>query len=158
VVKRFVSDHNMNYPTVMTTPALAKLFPGVSALPTSFIIDRDSRVVQKHVGMLSPQMTEQETRALAGLTVNASIEEVDQMQGLKLGDGAQVMTIPGVDLATLTPARRIVALQRLNAQSCTCGCDLTVAKCRVDDPTCSVSLPLARDIVAQIAAGTPAKQ
>jgi len=153
VVQRFVSVHNMNYPTVMATPALRKAFPGVSALPTSFIIDRESRVVQKHVGMLTAQTTEQETRALAGLPVNASIEEVDQMQGLKLGDGAQVMTIPGVNLATLAPAKRTEALQKLNAQSCTCGCDLTVAKCRVDDPTCGVSLPIAREIVAQIAAG-----
>jgi thiol-disulfide isomerase/thioredoxin len=152
MVQRFVSDHNMNYPTVMTTPDLAKRFPGVSALPTSFIIDRDSRIVQKHVGMLTAQTTEYETRALAGLPVNASIEEVDQMQGLKLGDGAQVMTIPGVDLAALSPAKRAEALQKLNAQSCTCGCDLTVAKCRVDDPTCSVSLPIAREIVAQITA------
>ena len=30
------------------------------------------------------------------------------------------------------------------------GCDLTVARCRVDDPTCGVSLPLAREIVKQV--------
>ena len=30
-------------------------FPGVSALPTSFILDRESRIVQKHVGMLTAQ-------------------------------------------------------------------------------------------------------
>jgi thiol-disulfide isomerase/thioredoxin len=154
-VKRFATEHKMNYPIVMTTRDLERSFPGVSALPTSFIVDRDSRIVQKHVGMLIADTTEQETRALAGLPVNASIEEVDQMQGLKLGDGAQVMTIPGVDLSKFPPAKRIEALQKLNAQSCTCGCDLTVAKCRVDDPTCGVSLPLAREIVAQIASGAP---
>jgi thiol-disulfide isomerase/thioredoxin len=154
-VKRFATEHKMNYPIVMTTRDLERSFPGVSALPTSFIVDRDARVVQKHVGMLIAETTEQETRALAGLPVNAAIEEVDQMQGLKLGDGAQVMTIPGVDLSKFPPAKRIEALQRLNAQSCTCGCDLTVAKCRVDDPTCGVSLPLAREIVAQIASGAP---
>jgi thiol-disulfide isomerase/thioredoxin len=156
VVKRFAIDNKINYPIVMTTPELGKRFPGVSALPTSFIIDRESRVVQKHVGMLTAQTTEQETRALAGLPVNVAIEEVDQTQGLKLGADALVMTIPGVDLSKFPPAKRIEALQKLNAQSCTCGCDLTVAKCRVDDPTCSVSLPIAREIVAQIALGTPA--
>jgi len=71
---------------------------------------------------------------------------------LKLENGAQLMSIPGVDLGKLTPARRAEALQKLNAAPCTCGCDLTVAKCRVDDPNCGVSLPLARQIVAQIAA------
>jgi hypothetical protein len=51
----------------------------------------------------------------------------------------------------MPPGKRAEALQKLNATSCTCGCDLTVAKCRVDDPACGVSLPLAREIVKQIA-------
>jgi thiol-disulfide isomerase/thioredoxin len=149
-VKKFVADHDINYPVVMTTPQIEKLFPGIGALPTSFVIDRDSRVVQKHVGMLTARVTESEMRHLAGLAVNASIEEVEQTQGLKLDNGAQLMSIPGVDLAKLPAAKRADALQKLNAQPCTCGCDLTVAKCRVDDPSCGVSLPLARQIVAQI--------
>jgi thiol-disulfide isomerase/thioredoxin len=156
LVKRFAAEHQMNYPVVMVTPEIERRFPGVGALPTSFIIDRESRLVQKHVGMLRRATTELETRALAGLPVNASIEEVDQTQGLKLAldNGAQAMTIPGVDLAALPVAKRIEALQKLNGQPCTCGCDLTVAKCRVDDPTCGVSLPLARQIVKQIAGGS----
>jgi thiol-disulfide isomerase/thioredoxin len=154
VVRQFVARQKINYPIVMMTAELEKMFPGISALPTSFILDRESRIVQKHVGMLTPRTTEYETRSLAGLPVNASIEEVDQTQGLKLDKNAQVMTIPGIDLATLPAARRDEALQKLNAASCTCGCDLTVAKCRVDDPSCGVSLPLAREIVKQIA-GTP---
>jgi len=152
VVRRFVAQHQMNYPVVMTTPELERKFPGIGALPTSFVLDREARVVQKHVGMLTARTTEYETRHLAGLPVNASIEEVDQAQGLKLENGAQLMSIPGVDLSKLTPAKRTEALQKLNAAPCTCGCDLTVAKCRVDDPSCGVSLPLARQIVAQITA------
>ena len=151
VVKRFAAEHRVNYPVAMTTPDVEKLFPGISALPTSFILDRESRVVQKHVGMLNARTTEYEARHLAGLAVNASIEEFDQTQGLKIVNGAQATTIPGVDLAALPVAKRTEALQKLNAQPCTCGCDLTVARCRVDDPTCGVSLPLARQIVKQIA-------
>jgi thiol-disulfide isomerase/thioredoxin len=150
-VKRYAAEHKINYPIVMMTPEIEKMFPGISALPTSFVLDRDSRIVQKHVGMLTARTTEYETRHLAGLPVNASIEEVDQTQGLQLVNGAQTMTIPGIDLARLSPARRTEALQKLNAQPCTCGCDLTVARCRVDDPSCGVSLPLAREIVKQIA-------
>jgi thiol-disulfide isomerase/thioredoxin len=151
-VRRFVAQFHINYPVVMMTPEIAKLFPGIGALPTSFIVDRESRIVQKHVGMLQAATTELETRSLAGLPVNVSIEEVDQSQGLKLAldNGAQAMTIPGVDLAALPVGKRIEALQKLNAQPCTCGCDLTVAKCRVDDPTCGVSLPLAREIVKAV--------
>jgi thiol-disulfide isomerase/thioredoxin len=156
VVRRFANEHKINYPVAMTTPEIEKMFPGISALPTSFILDRESRVVQKHVGMLTARTTESEARHLAGLPVNAAIEEVDQSQGLKLNleNGAQAMTIPGIDLAALPMAKRTEALQKLNAQPCTCGCDLTVARCRVDDPTCGVSLPLAQQIVKQIA-GTP---
>src|SRR4051812_6358002 len=153
-VRAFAAEHKMNYPVVMTTPELRKMFPGISALPTSFILDKQSRIVQKHVGMLSPRTTEYEARALAGLAVDAAIEAVGQAQGLKLENGAQLMSIPGIDLAALPAAKRTEALQKLNAQPCTCGCDLTVAKCRVDDPGCGVSLPLAREIVKHIA-GTP---
>jgi thiol-disulfide isomerase/thioredoxin len=150
-VRRFAAEHKINYPIVMTSPEIRQLFPGVNALPTSFVLDRESRLVQKHVGMLTAATTELEARALAGLPVAASIEHVDQAQGLKLDNGAQAMNIPGVDLATLAPAKRIEALQKLNSQPCTCGCDLTVARCRVDDPTCGVSLPIARQIVQQVA-------
>jgi thiol-disulfide isomerase/thioredoxin len=152
VVRQFADKFKVNYPIVMKTDELGRMFPGISALPTSFILDRESRIVQKHVGMLNPRTTEYEVRALAGLAVNASIEEVDQTQGLKLDKNAQLMTIPGIDLAALPPAKRSEALQKLNSESCTCGCDLTVAKCRVDDPNCGVSLPLGREIVKQIAA------
>ena len=154
VVRRWADDHKVNYPIVMLTPELEKMFPGISALPTSFIVDRESRIVQKHVGMLPARTTEYEARALAGLPVDASIEHVDQTQGLKLENGAQLTTIPGLDLAPLSPAKRTEVLQKLNSQACTCGCELTLAKCRVDDPSCGVSLPLAREIVKQIA-GTP---
>jgi thiol-disulfide isomerase/thioredoxin len=149
-VKRFVAEHEFNYPVVMLTPELEHLFPGVVALPTSFVLDRQGRLAQKHVGMVRAETVELETRALAGLSVNAKIEQVDQAQRLKLENGAQATNIPGIDLASLSGSQRSEALQKLNAQPCTCGCDLTVARCRVDDPTCGVSLPLARQIVAQL--------
>jgi thiol-disulfide isomerase/thioredoxin len=150
-VKRFAADHQMNYPIAMMTEELEKRFPGIVALPTSYILDADARIVQKHVGMLTASMTEAEVRVLAKLPVNATVEQVDQSQGLKLENGAQALTIPGVDLSKLSIERRTEALQKLNGQPCTCGCDLTVARCRVDDPTCGVSLPLARTIVQQVA-------
>jgi thiol-disulfide isomerase/thioredoxin len=150
VVRRFAASYNVNYPIVMLTPELEKVFPGVRALPTSFLLDREGRLVQKHVGLLTAATTEAETRSLAGLPVNATIEEVDQTQGLKLENAAQLTSIPGVDLTKLPASLRTEALQKLNAQPCTCGCDLTVARCRVDDPQCAVSLPLAREILAEI--------
>jgi thiol-disulfide isomerase/thioredoxin len=153
LVKRFAAGQKINYPVAMLTPELERLFPGVNAIPTSFVLDREGRLVQKHVGLLSSDLVELETRALAGLPVNARIEEVDRAQPAKLENAAQATSIPGVDLAKLPPARRAEALQRLNSEACTCGCDFTLAKCRIDDPTCGVSLPIARQIVQSMVDG-----
>jgi cytochrome c biogenesis protein CcmG/thiol:disulfide interchange protein DsbE len=151
VVRRFVAEFKINYPVVMVTPEILRAFPGVASLPTTFMLDRDGRIAVKHVGLLRPNVTEQETRALAGLTVNASIERVEPDKAVGLTSTAHVKEIPGVDLKRLSSEQRATALQRLNAEACTCGCELTVAKCRIDDPSCSVSLPLARQIVENLA-------
>jgi thiol-disulfide isomerase/thioredoxin len=152
LVKQFAAGHQMNYPIVMMTPELDRAFPDVHALPTSYVLDRESRIVQRHVGLLDAGLAEQETRALAGLPVNASIEQVDRFQPAKLENAAQATDIPGVDLKSLTPAQRMAALQKLNTDPCTCGCDNTLAKCRIEDPKCTTSLPLAQKVVQDIAA------
>ena len=150
-VKRFAAEQHINYPIVMNTPELERRFPGIHALPTSFVLDREVRVVQRHVGMLNARLTEQETRSLAGLPVNATIEQVDRAQPARLENAAQATDIPGVDLTRLSPARRTAALQKLNTDPCTCGCENTLAKCRIDDPKCATSLPLAQRVVQEIA-------
>jgi hypothetical protein len=137
----------------MNTPELRKTFAGVAALPTSFIVDRESRIAMRHVGMLTAAVTEAETRHLAGLPVNASVEEIEKDQPTKLANAAQTTEIPGVDLKVLSKEKRIAAIQKLNDEGCTCGCNLTVARCRVDDPSCPVSLPRAKEIVAGIVSG-----
>lgn len=151
MVKKWAAAHNINYPIVMNTPELRKAFAGVTALPTSFIVDRQSRIAMRHVGMLTAAITEAETRSLAGLPVNASIEEIEKDKPTKLANAAQTTEIPGVDLKKLSKDQRIAAIQKLNDEGCTCGCNLTVARCRVDDPACPVSLPRAKEIVAAIA-------
>ncbi len=153
-VQRFAAEHKINYPVVMTTDDLRRAFPGVTALPTTFVLDRDVRLAQKHVGLLDPTTTEYETLALAGLARHASIEHVDPEQPVGLVNAAQAKEIPGIDLTKLSGEKRVATLMRLNAEACTCGCGLTVAKCRIDDPACAVSLPIAQRIAAEIAGGT----
>jgi thiol-disulfide isomerase/thioredoxin len=158
-VRKFAAEHGMNYPTVLSTPEIETLFPGVSALPTTFVLDRDGRLAQKHVGMLDPKRTELETLALSGtapdiVVVDAEDEDKARQEEAKarVKNAAQANKIPGVDLAKLTPETRAKVLQQLNSEHCTCGCGLTLAQCRIDDPTCSVSLPLAQELVKKIAA------
>jgi thiol-disulfide isomerase/thioredoxin len=153
MVAKFAAEHRMNYPIVMETPELTRAFPGIFALPTTFIVDPDLKMVKKHVGRLNPGIVELETRVLAKLPVDAQVERVADNTQAILSGNAQATDVPGVDLASLSPAQKTVALKRLNEEKCTCGCGFTLAQCRINDTTCGVSLPIAETIVAEIRAG-----
>jgi thiol-disulfide isomerase/thioredoxin len=152
-VRKFASEHGMNYPTIMSTPEIETLFPGIYALPTSFMLDRESHLAQKHVGQLNASLTEMETLALSGTAPEITIVYAEDEDKVRLADAAQANKIPGIDLSTLPSEKRAEALKTLNSEHCTCGCGLTLAQCRLDDPTCTVSLPLAQAMVKKIAAG-----
>ena len=150
VVETFAAQFGMNYPIVMSTPELDRAFPGVTALPTSFVIDPDLRVVRTHVGLVNPGILEQETRFLAAIDPGVTVDLVEDDRHGRLVNAAHATEIPGLDLSALTPEQRVAALQRLNEDNCTCGCQLTLAQCRINDPACGYSLPLAEAVVAQI--------
>ena len=149
VVKRFATERKINYPIAMTSAELQTRFTGITALPTTFVLDPDGQIAYKRVGILQPEQTEGVTRALAGMSLNARIERVDDPARLSAEGVAQIKDVPGVDLSGLPPERRAEVLQALNSENCTCGCGLSVAKCRIDDPQCDVSLPVAKKIVAK---------
>jgi thiol-disulfide isomerase/thioredoxin len=149
-VKRFAAEHGMNYPTILSSPEIEALFPPVSALPTSFFLDKDGRLAQKHVGMLNASLTDLETQALAGTNPDIEIVNAEDEDKARVQSAAQANKIPGIDLAGLTPEKRAKVLETLNSEHCTCGCGLTLAQCRVDDPTCTVSLPIAQDLLKKI--------
>jgi thiol-disulfide isomerase/thioredoxin len=150
VVRKFATEYHVNYPIVMSTPEIKKGFSGIYALPTSFVLDREHRIVQKHVGMLRASVTEQETRVLAGLEKGASVEYIEDSDQVLIKNAAQATDIPGLELAKLSAAAKTAALKKLNAETCTCGCGLTLAACRINDPNCGISLPLAIEIVKNI--------
>jgi thiol-disulfide isomerase/thioredoxin len=150
VVRRFTEEQRINYPIAMVTPEHREVFTGIAALPTTFVLDPEGRLVQKHVGLLNKASTEAVTRVLAGMPVNARVERVEDPSKLDLSNVAQITAIPGIELAKMSGAHKVRVLQALNSESCSCGCGLTVAKCRVDDPQCPVSLPLAQQIVKKL--------
>jgi len=47
-VKKFVETYGINYPVAAATNDIRIQYGGIPALPTSFIIDLEGRVVQKH--------------------------------------------------------------------------------------------------------------
>src|SRR3954451_17987876 len=110
-VRRFAAQHGMNYPTVMSSVEIETLFPGVYALPTSFILDRDGKLAQKHVGLLNASLTDLETRSLAGLAPEVAVVFAEDETKVRLANAAQANKIPGLDLSTLPADRRAEALK-----------------------------------------------
>ncbi|MEZ5402350.1 MAG: thioredoxin domain-containing protein [Bryobacteraceae bacterium] len=51
--------------------------------------------------------------------------------------------LPGVNFAGLDEAKKKTVLEVLRDTDCTCGCQMTVAQCRVEDPACGQSKALA---------------
>ena len=61
--------------------------------------------------------------------------------------------LPDVDMKGFTPEQKTAVLKRLNSESCTCGCKLTIAQCRINDTSCAVSAKLAAEIVNEVRTG-----
>lgn len=63
-VKRFMDKQGMTYPVVMADQKIVEDFGGVEAIPTTFIIDRQGRIVRKHVGYTEGAEFEAEIKPL----------------------------------------------------------------------------------------------
>jgi thiol-disulfide isomerase/thioredoxin len=152
-VRKFAKRYGINYPIAMATDEMRFQFGGVPALPTSFIIDPQGRVVQKHIGLRDPELYELEVRALLGLPINARVETFEDTGEIFLKHANRASELPGVDMTSLTPAQKTVALHRMNEEACTCGCQYTLAQCRIYDSACRVSRERTAKIVAECANG-----
>ncbi len=154
LVRKFAERLGVNYPVAMASEELQQKFGGILSLPTSFLIDRQGRLVQKHVGLYPEEIYDAEVRALLGLPVNARVETfVDQGQVFP-ANVKNAQQLPGIDMSALTPAQKKVALRQMNQQHCTCGCGYTIALCRIQDTACPVSQKLGQEIVNRLRAGT----
>ena len=154
MVLQFARQVGINYPIVMENPALTESYPGVTGLPTTFVIDNRGRVVQRHTGLYPLEAYDREVRALLGLPVDANIETFVDTGQVWLKNAANATTLPGVEFGDLTAEQKKRALHRLNAESCTCGCGLTLAQCRINDSSCPTSLKIANQVVKDVASGS----
>jgi thiol-disulfide isomerase/thioredoxin len=152
-VKKFVDRAGINYPVIMANADIVRGYGGVPALPTIFVLNTNGGVVQKHVGLFPVQVYDREIRALLGMPVDATVQTFEDHGQVFLKNAANAEDLPGVSFAGLTAAQKKLALHRLNAESCNCGCGLTMAQCRINDTTCPVSQKLARDIIESIRQG-----
>jgi len=155
-VRLFAKRFGINYSVVMASSELTDEYGGVPGLPTSFIINREGRIVQKHVGLYPIEVYETEVRALLGLPVDARVEMFQDTGQIFLKNAALATELPGVDFKGLTEQQKKEALKRLNSEMCNCGCRLTLAQCRINDTACPISRKLANQVVKDVLAGTPA--
>ncbi|MEO8481855.1 MAG: TlpA disulfide reductase family protein [Acidobacteriota bacterium] len=150
-VAAFAQQYHINYPVAVVGDDVQQAFGGLPAVPSTFVVSPAGKMMQRHVGLLDPVRTEHEVRVLAGLPSEAVVQTVPDTGQVFLANAAYATEIPGVDLKTLSASQREKALTTMNTEHCSCGCGLTVAQCRINDPTCDVSLPQAQKI-AQAAA------
>jgi thiol-disulfide isomerase/thioredoxin len=149
-VKRFAQKAGINYRIGMATDSLRSDYGGIPALPTAFVIDAQGRVVQKHIGLNDPNLYELEVRALLGLPFGGKVDYFEDTGQVFLKNAERATELPGVDLSKLTPAQKTIALRRFNSESCTCGCKMTLAQCRVNDTGCGVSKQMTAKIVSEL--------
>ena len=64
VVKSFMQHLGMNYPVVIGDEKTAADYGGITAIPTTFVIDRSGKIVTSHQGYASQVVFESEIRPL----------------------------------------------------------------------------------------------
>jgi thiol-disulfide isomerase/thioredoxin len=147
-IKKFVDEYKINYPVAVATEELRSDYGGIPALPTSFLLDAQGRVVQKHEGLRDPVLYEVEIRSLLGLPIGSvKVETFEDTGQIFLKHADRATQLPGVDLSKLATEQRTVALHKFNAESCTCGCQYTLAQCRIWDRNCGVSKAATEKII-----------
>lgn len=149
-IHQYVQEMGINYPVAMTSNDIRIQFGGIPALPTSFVLDTEGRVVQKHVGLWNPAVYETEIRALLGMPIMAKVETFEDKGEVFLAHADRATELPGVDLSKLNPEQKKIVLHRFNAGTCTCGCKFTLAQCRIWDSACAVSKAATEKIIAEV--------
>src|SRR6266550_1155410 len=133
-IQAVVEKYGINYPVALAPNEIRMQYGGIAALPTSFVLDTEGRIVQKHEGLRDPRLYETEIRALLGLPIgNVRVETFDDTGQIFIKNAVRATELPGVDLSKLTPEQKIVALHKFNAEGCTCGCQYTLSQCRIYD-------------------------
>jgi peroxiredoxin len=64
VVKQFAQQSGMNYPVMLADDKTTRAFGGIEAIPTTIIIDREGRIVTKHLGFTEKDEFEKELKPL----------------------------------------------------------------------------------------------
>jgi thiol-disulfide isomerase/thioredoxin len=149
-VRQFYEQFHMNYPVMMGSDKLGELYGGIFGLPTSFLIGRDGRIYAKYEGLTDASIFESEIRELLRAQPGREVQDFRAV-GYTAAKQIQVSTpaavnsvVPGVDVSKLSAAQLQKLKSILAKEQCSCGCGLSVLKCRETDSSCQSSLEQAR--------------
>src|SRR5437879_8186901 len=65
-VRPFADEHDVNYTMLLANGETANLYGGVVGIPTTFVLDRQGRIVKKFIGVMPPEAFEEAIRPLLG--------------------------------------------------------------------------------------------
>ncbi len=64
VVLPFAQEYGITYPLAMGDQALTQRYGGIRGIPTSFLVDREGKIVQKYLGAVDAQTLENAVKSL----------------------------------------------------------------------------------------------
>jgi len=68
VVAPFAQEHAINYPMLIGNDEVAKAYGGVNSIPTTFVIDRQGKIVKRFIGYTPPEVFEETIAPLLAAT------------------------------------------------------------------------------------------
>jgi cytochrome c biogenesis protein CcmG/thiol:disulfide interchange protein DsbE len=84
VVKPFLAELGVNYRVVIGNDSTAQLYGGVDALPTTFLIDRNTRIAAVHIGLASRKVFEDGIEQLLSAPGGIIKDNADASRGMFL--------------------------------------------------------------------------
>ena len=71
-ISKFSQKLGVNYPILVGTEKVADLYGGVEGLPMSFFVDRSGKLVNRHIGLVSEHVIEDDIKKSLETTAAAN--------------------------------------------------------------------------------------
>jgi peroxiredoxin len=65
LVKAYAEQHHLNYPLYLADYDLIQAFGGLTAMPTTFVIDKNQNIIQTYVGVTETNVLDADLKAIA---------------------------------------------------------------------------------------------
>ena len=63
-MRPFAEEHNVNYMMLIANDETAMGYGGITGIPTTFVIDKDGKIVKRFLGYTDPEVFEETIRPL----------------------------------------------------------------------------------------------